>query len=277
MKSFILTLILVCGLNAISFNISSTTIANGKTVLIEFEEEDNISFIDVDVKDKKYKIFDDFVLIPISYYEKEKDITIIINYKINYYKLESQEIIVSIVDGKYKKEIINVAKNKVILSKKDKKRTAIEYKEAMAIYNTTTQESYINSKFIMPLDSKITSEFGNARIYNNTLNGYHSGTDFRAKVGTPLISSNDGVVILVKDRFYSGGSVIIDHGRGIYTCYYHMSRFDVKKNQKIKKGQIIGLSGVSGRATGPHLHFSARVSGIQVDPLQLIKLLNKRL
>ena len=147
----------------------------------------------------------------------------------------------------------------------------------MKIYNTTTDENYINSKFIMPMESKITSSFGKARIYNNTLNGYHSGTDFRAKVGTPIVASNDGKVALVKNRFYSGGTVLIDHGQGIYTCYFHMSDFNVTEGQKVKKEQVIGLSGVSGRVTGPHLHFSARVGGVQVDPLQLIALLNKKI
>jgi len=129
----------------------------------------------------------------------------------------------------------------------------------------------------MPMNSKITSEFGNARVFNGSLKSYHSGTDFRAKVGTPIKSVNDGKVVLVKDRFYSGGSVIVDHGEGVYTCYYHMSKFDVKKGDMVKKGQQLGLSGVSGRVTGPHLHFSARVSGVQVDPLQFINLVNKEL
>ena len=145
----------------------------------------------------------------------------------------------------------------------------------MKIYRSVSDKSYIKSKFIMPMQSKITSSFGKARIYNDTLNGYHSGTDFRAKMGTPIVASNDGVVALVKKKFYSGGTVIIDHGEGIYTCYFHMSKFSVKKGQKVKKAQEIGLSGQSGRVTGPHLHFSARVSGVQVDPLQLISLLNE--
>ncbi len=277
MRYFILTLILVCSLSAFGFNISSSTVENGKTILIEFEENDTIKYEHVRIDKKRFKIYDNFVLIPISYYEKEKNVKAVVNYRQYNDKMKFKIINFRIVDGKYKKEILKVAKNKVTLSKVNKKRAAKEYKEAMQIYNSVTPASYINSKFIMPLESKITSEFGNARIYNGTLNGYHGGTDFRAKVGTPLVSCNDGVVVLATDRFYAGGSVIIDHGRGIYTSYFHMSSFDVKKNQKVKKGQIIGLSGVSGRVTGPHLHFSARVSGIQVDPLQLIKLLNKRL
>lgn len=277
MRYFILALLLASSLSGFGFNISNATVENGRTVLIEFDKKDSITYKHVRIDKKRFKIFDNFVLIPVSYYEKEKDVKAVVNYRENGSKLKFKIIFLRIVDGKYKREILSVAKNKVTLNKRDKKRAAKEYAEAMDIYNKVTQKSYIDSKFVMPLDSKITSEFGNARVFNDTLNSYHSGTDFRAKVGTPLISSNDGVVVLVKDRFYSGGSVVIDHGRGIYTCYYHMSRFDVKKNQKIKKGQIIGLSGVSGRATGPHLHFSARVSGIQVDPLQLINLLNKRL
>jgi len=147
----------------------------------------------------------------------------------------------------------------------------------MKIYNTITPKNYVNSKYIVPMQSKITSSFGKARVYNSTLNGYHSGTDFRAKVGTPIVASNAGKVVLAQDRFYSGNSIIIDHGQGIYSCYYHLSEFKVKKGDIVKKSQLIGLSGATGRITGPHLHFSIRVGGLQVDPLQLIALLNENL
>jgi len=147
----------------------------------------------------------------------------------------------------------------------------------MKIYHTVTNKSYLHSDFIFPMQSKITSAFGTARVYNGSLKGYHSGTDFRAKMGTPIVASNDGKVVLVKKRFYSGGTVIIDHGEGIYTCYFHMSQFKVKAKQLVKRGELLGLSGKSGRVTGPHLHFSARIDGVQVDPLQLITLLNNNL
>ena len=147
----------------------------------------------------------------------------------------------------------------------------------MKIYNTVTETSYIDKKFILPLESNITSAFGTARIYNNSLKGYHSGTDFRAKMGTPIKAANDGKVVLVAKRFYSGGTVLLDHGEGIYTCYFHMSKFNVKKGDRVKRGEILGLSGKSGRVTGPHLHFSARVNAVQVDPLQLISLLNNNI
>lgn len=283
MRTLLLLLFILSSLFAFKAEVSGVNVSNGRTMFIEFEKEKNIEYEKIVVGKKSYKIFNNpldstkmYALLPISYYQKPSTKKV----KVLYKKKDSQvtkNMFIKIKDGKYKKETIHVDKSKVHPSKKDQKRAQKEYAEAMRVYNTVTQKSYINSRFILPMESTITSSFGKARVYNDTLKGYHSGTDFRAKTGTPIYASNDGVVALVKDRFYSGGSVVIDHGQGIYTCYFHMSKFDVKKGQKVKKGTLIGLSGKSGRVTGPHLHFAARVGGVQVDPLQLIELLNKKL
>ena len=282
-KYLLIFILSTCSVMAFNINISDSNIVNGKTALIEFDKEKNTKYEDIVVGKKTYKIFTNpvdktkaYVLLPISYYEKPNKKKVKLVYKEND-DVKTKFLFFNVEDGKYKKEQIKVQKSKVSLNKKDKKRASKEYAEAMKIYNSTTDKSYINKKFIVPLDTKITSSFGKARVYNDTLKGYHSGTDFRAKVGTPLKACNDGIIVLAKDRFYSGGSVIIDHGQGIYTCYYHMSKFDVKKGDFVKRGQILGLSGKSGSVTGPHLHFSARISGVQVDPLQLISLLNNDL
>jgi murein DD-endopeptidase MepM/ murein hydrolase activator NlpD len=263
--------------------VSNSIIANGKTALLEFKKDKSISYQKIVVGKKSYKIFDNpvdeqkaYALLPISYYEKPKDKKVKIFY-IEDNKQKSKVVFFRVEEGKYKKETLKVNNSKVSLNKEDKKRASKEYSEAMKIYKTTSDKSYLSKSFIVPLDSKITSDFGKARVYNDTLKGYHSGTDFRAKVGTPLTACNDGKVVLAKDRFYSGNSVIIDHGQGIYSCYYHMSKFDVKKDSVVKRGELLGLSGESGRVTGPHLHFSFRVGGEQVDPLQLIKLINTNL
>ncbi len=276
MRYIITLLLLVSSLFALNYELSSNEIKNANTAIIKFPQNINIVYENIEYLDKKYKIFDNYVLVPISYYQKPRVIELKVIYR-DYGKRKSDIITIKVVDGGYKKETLKVQRSKVILSKKDKKRTAKEYKEAYDIYNTTTPENFVHKKYIFPLDTKITSLFGNARVYNGSLKGYHSGTDFRAKIGTPLKSANDGIVVLVQDRFYSGGSVIVDHGRGVYLCYYHMSRFDVKVGDKVKQGDILGLSGDTGRVTGPHLHFSARVGAIQVDPLQLITLLNKNI
>ncbi len=283
MKLIILTLFFYLDIFALNVYMADSKVANGKSVLVELKDIKDPKNTVVEFLGKKYDIYKNptkkesyYSLIPVSYYEKKKKDRVNITY-IDQSEKKSKFLNLNVVYGDYKKEKIKVQKSKVSLNKKDKTRAAKEYKEAMDIYNSVSNKSYISSKFILPLESKITSDFGKARVYNDTLKGYHSGTDFRAKVGVPIKASNDGVVVLAKDRFYSGGSIVLDHGHGIYTCYFHMSRFDVKKGQKVKKAQIIGLSGDSGRVTGPHLHFSARVMGVQVDPLQLITLINDKL
>lgn len=281
MKYLVLAFLSLSSLFALDFTLSNKTTSNARTQYIEFDKTKNINYEKLVIGKRAYSIFNHptdktkmYALIPISYYQKptKRDVTIV--YKLSGVS-KTEQFSLKVEDGNYASEEIHVQKSKVNPKSEDvKKRVAAEYKEAMDIYGRVTRKNHIFSEFIMPMKSKITSDFGKARVYNNSLNGYHSGTDFRAKVGTPIVASNDGIVVLVKDRFYAGGTVILDHGQGVYTCYYHMSRFDVKYGEVVKKSQQIGLSGDSGRVTGPHLHFSARVGGVQVDPLQLIALLN---
>jgi len=283
---FLITLLFsnVLAFNIANVEVSSYKIANGKTALLEFKRQEGIEYRSVKVGKKEFQVFSNpskkskkYVLIPFSYYESQGNKSLKIKY-VEDKKIKSETLLLKVVDGKYAKEEIKVSSSKVNpRSKEVKKRISKEYSEAMKIYNTVTPISYISSAFIKPMNSKITSSFGKARIYNGSLKGYHSGTDYRAKVGTPIIAANDGKVVLVQKRFYSGGTVLLDHGEGIYTCYFHMSKFSVKKGAMVKRGDVIGLSGMSGRVTGPHLHFSARINGVQVDPLQLITLMNKNL
>ena len=284
MKFLFVLCLLVSSVFALHVKIVNDEVANGKTALMEFSKEKGIVYQEIIFKKKKIAIFSNpfnknkyYALIPVSYYERPSQKNIKIIYLQNGVK-KYKELPLKITDAKYKKETIHVSSSKVNPKQlKVKKRIAKEYNEAMKIYHTVTCKSYVHSKFILPMQSDITSAFGTARIYNGSLKGYHSGTDFRAKMGTPIIASNAGKVVLVKKRFYSGGTVVLDHGEGIYTCYFHMSKFNVRKNQFVKKGELLGLSGKSGRVTGPHLHFSARIDGVQVDPLQLITLLNNNL
>ncbi len=282
MKILILLLIFISSLFGIDFSISDKTTTNARTQLLEFEKVKNITYEKLVVGKRAYGIFNHptdktkmYALLPVSYYQKPTNKNVEIFYKESG-KTKTKSFTLKVKDAQYASEEIQVQKSKVNpKSKKVKERVALEYKEAMDIYGSVTRQNYITSAFILPMNSKITSDFGKARVYNGSLNGYHSGTDFRAKVGTPILASNDGVVVLVKNRFYAGGTVILDHGQGIYTCYYHMSKFDVKSGEVVKKSQSLGLSGDTGRVTGPHLHFSVRVGGVQVDPLQLITLLNE--
>ncbi len=203
-----------------------------------------------------------FTLIPIKYKEKPGLYTLLINNKKIPLHVELKE---------YKKEYIKVAKSKVKPEKKSLNRIYKEYKNAMKIYSTITPKRYWNKPFILPLDSKLTSSYGNARMFNHTLKSFHSGADFRAKMGTPIRASNDGRVVIASKRYYAGGSVVIDHGEGLYSCYFHLSKILVHVGQKVKQKELLGLSGKSGRVSGPHLHYGVRLYSYAINPLQFTK------
>jgi len=175
----------------------------------------------------------------------------------------------------YPTEILVVESAKVTPPPETLERIAQEKAQAEKIYATYTPRRYWSKPFIRPIESITTSEYGSARTYNGTLKSYHGGVDFRAKTPLPILASNDGVVVLAQDRYYSGGTVIIDHGEGLYTCYFHFSQLDVKVGDSVTRGQNIGLSGATGRITGPHLHFGVMIHAIQSDPVDLFSQINR--
>ena len=180
-----------------------------------------------------------------------------------------------ISQASYPVETLSVDSAKVTPPLETLERIAIEKAEAEKIYATTTSKRYWNRPFIRPIDSNTTSEYGSQRTYNGILKSYHGGIDFRARTPLPILASNDGKVVLAKDRYYSGETIIIDHGEGLFTCYFHFSRLDVKAGDAVQRGQTIGLSGATGRITGPHLHFGIMIHGIQTDPIDLLTQINK--
>jgi murein DD-endopeptidase MepM/ murein hydrolase activator NlpD len=126
--------------------------------------------------------------------------------------------------------------------------------------------------FINPRPSSITSRFGSGRMFNGTVASRHLGVDFSGAVGTPVRAANRGVVALVDDFYLAGNVVYIDHGAGVVTGYFHLSRALVAAGDTVEKGQQIGLVGATGRVTGPHLHWNARYGAVTVNPLDLVSL-----
>ncbi|MEC7099746.1 MAG: M23 family metallopeptidase [Pseudomonadota bacterium] len=131
---------------------------------------------------------------------------------------------------------------------------------------------FFKGKFIYPIDKYIiTGVYGSQRILNGKPRRPHYGIDFHAPEGTPVKSMMDGVVTLVEnDMYFTGGTIIFDHGHGISTLYMHMKDINVKKGQKVKKGQIVGTLGQSGRATGPHLDIRLNWFEIKLDPMTIL-------
>ncbi len=126
--------------------------------------------------------------------------------------------------------------------------------------------------FRLPRASRITSAFGAARVYNGEVRSRHLGTDFAGAVGTPVLAAGRGVVAMVANFYLAGRAVYIDHGQGLVTAYFHLSRADVTEGDTVTSGQRIGAVGRSGRVTGPHLHWVARFGAIPVDPMSLLPL-----
>tara|TARA_X000000950_G_C13847958_1_gene633228 strand:- start:391 stop:1191 length:801 start_codon:yes stop_codon:yes gene_type:complete len=136
-----------------------------------------------------------------------------------------------------------------------------------------SSNNFFKEKFIYPIDKYIiTGVYGSQRILNGEPRRPHYGVDFHAPEGTPVKAMMDGTVILSEnDMYFTGGTIIFDHGHGISTLYMHMKSIDVKLGQKVKKGEIVGELGKSGRATGPHLDIRLNWFDIKLDPMSILK------
>lgn len=141
-----------------------------------------------------------------------------------------------------------------------------EYKEQMAAYANFRNTGPSNIILDKPVDGRLSSPFGLRRFFNGEERNSHSGLDFAVPTGTPVRAPADGVVTIVADYFFNGKTVFLDHGQGFITMYCHLSEFQVAPGQAIKRGQIIGNVGATGRATGPHLHWNVSLNNARVDP-----------
>ncbi len=135
-----------------------------------------------------------------------------------------------------------------------------------------TPEREWDGKFTAPADATNSDVFGSQRIFNGVAQRPHYGLDYRVPTGTPVEAMNSGTVLLARFLYFEGNCVFIDHGQGLLTLYFHMSELKVKEGEKVNKGQEIGLSGGTGRATGPHLHVAVRWQGIYIDPARLLQM-----
>jgi len=138
--------------------------------------------------------------------------------------------------------------------------------------NRVTPTREWDGKFTVPADAAISDVFGSQRIFNGKAQRPHLGLDFRVPSGTPVAAMNSGTVLLARFLYFEGNCVVIDHGQGLLTLYFHLSEFRVKEGDAVKRGQEIGLSGGTGRATGPHLHVTVRWQGVALDPARLMEL-----
>jgi len=124
--------------------------------------------------------------------------------------------------------------------------------------------------FIIPAQGPISGTYGTVRYYNGKKGNYHNGHDIAAAIGTPIYAPSSGIVMLTGDYYYNGKFVMVNHGNNLISMFLHLNDIKVKKDDVIKKGQIIGTVGTTGLSTGPHLHWSVLLNNSYIDPLKLI-------
>ncbi|MDY6854672.1 MAG: M23 family metallopeptidase [Thermodesulfobacteriota bacterium] len=167
---------------------------------------------------------------------------------------------------------LTLPRKMVELDKKTQNRVLKEGERIKDLWTDGKKERLWHGEFIMPIDGEVISPFGARRIMNDVPKNPHSGVDLRAGLGAKIRCSNTGIVALVDNLYFSGKSVFIDHGQGLYSMYFHLSQVNIKLGQRIEKGEVLGLAGSTGRATGPHLHWGVRLNKARVDPLSLLRL-----
>jgi len=166
---------------------------------------------------------------------------------------------------------ITLPEAKVTLSPEDSLRVEREYLMQEEIWKYATEKSW-GGGFISPTDTAVSEKFGVTRIMNEKKNSVHLGIDMKGKSGAPVKAINSGRVVMRDKLFYGGNTLIIDHGMGLLSVYMHLSGFNFESGAEVAKGDVIGFIGMTGRATGPHLHMSVKLQGVSINPEALMKL-----
>lgn len=177
-----------------------------------------------------------------------------------------------VVAAPYDERHLKVSKKFVKPSAVQRKRAAREARAMTAATATRAPERWWRGSFARPTAGVETSPFGTKRTYNDRKKSRHMGLDLDGAIGAPVVATNRGRVALAAERFYSGGTVVLDHGQGIFTMYFHLSRIDVRVGDFVEKGQGVGAVGATGQVTGPHLHFAVRFGDLYIDPARLLAL-----
>jgi murein DD-endopeptidase MepM/ murein hydrolase activator NlpD len=179
-------------------------------------------------------------------------------------------VFITVQRAQFPTERLKVEKQFVQPDPEQTKRAEEDQKKMRAIYDTVTPERLWDGKFRLPLKEKSKGgNFGRRRILNGEARSPHAGVDFPAPSGTPVFASQAGRVVLAEPLFYSGNTVVIDHGYGIYTLYAHFSEIAVHTGDTVEAGAEIGKVGATGRVTGPHLHWGLTINHARVNAMDI--------
>ena len=268
-----------------SVHLSATTVTNGDVLLLEIDTgilRPSIPDMHIKFSGRTYDIFDHpakdegfyCALIGMPYHTNPGPAVVKLQWS-EKGRSYAEQIPLKIIAGTYKTDVLTVDSRRVNPNQKNRERARRERQELNHIYASGGKARLWDGLFQLPVDKEITSPFGNKRVFNGQLKSYHNGVDFRAAEGTPAFAANSGLVRMAKNLFYSGNVAIIDHGTGIFTIYAHLDKLKVTAGQRIEKGQLIGLTGATGRVSGPHLHWGVKITGTAVNPIQFIDVVSR--
>jgi murein DD-endopeptidase MepM/ murein hydrolase activator NlpD len=179
----------------------------------------------------------------------------------------------TLLDRRFAVQRLTLPPRLVELDAETERRVLAEAEVLRTLYRIVSPERLWRGRFVRPVaGGEPGTGFGARRVINGKPRAPHTGVDYAAPAGTPVVAANDGRVALVADYFFPGRLVVLDHGLGLYTLYFHLQDVLVETGDRVARGQPIGSVGATGRATGPHLHFGAHVGAARVDPATLLDL-----
>jgi len=179
---------------------------------------------------------------------------------------------IEIHEAHYRTGTLTVAPKFVAPPAEEAARIQAEIALKQKVFAASAPQPLWSGDFRTPVQAAPTDSFGTRRTFNGQLASVHKGMDFRAATGTVVRAGNSGVVVLARPLYFEGNCVVIDHGLGLYTISMHLSRIDVHEGQHVSLGERVGLSGATGRVTGPHLHWAVRWQNAYLDPAKLLKM-----
>ena len=179
---------------------------------------------------------------------------------------------VDIAAAQFPHRTLKVSPRFTSVSKKDQLRSARDQKAFVEAFDRDFEPLKLRQNFTWPRPNDVTAPFGDLRMFNGKKQSQHFGVDLEGETGDPIYAAADGEVVMVRDCFASGNTVLVHHGARLFTAYFHLSKFEVEPGAHVSRGQRLGLVGKTGRVTGPHLHWGAKIDGRWVDPISVLAL-----
>jgi hypothetical protein len=270
-----------CG-QGVQLRVSAASATPGSLLLVEMRSSHPLSEVKGKWTDKDIPFWPSDAALPKGTFEWQGLLGVDLEQAAGEYKLSvtekpavgdsvSCDRSITVRAGKFATERLKVAPNFVEPNPEQLAKAQEDWKKLREIFATVTPEKLWTGRFRVPLDGvKTGGNFGKRRVLNGKASSPHTGVDFPAPTGTPVHAAQSGRVVLAEPLYFSGNTVVVDHGWGVYTLYGHFSEIDVKAGDVVTAGAVIGKVGATGRATGPHLHWGLTVDRARVNALAIV-------